>query len=243
VQGRAHRVGELKYLSPKRTGIHSHRDRHPQRCERNFPLTYREIISDRETTEAEKFIQEREMVRAPSSQQQLPRRRGRPRKNKEIMKAQIAEEPRIKLIAEELLRRAIRLEPAGKSATKTGTEQGEVMSWEKMRKSISAAETSKASYCRALSGKQGIKATTSDKDRRSVSCTESRRECGMVEKVAQRGTRHYCTAARGTKVSRRKAHGASQRMAKRSKRKSAWLLPVHRKRKFSGRHFLHDSFE
>jgi hypothetical protein len=39
------------------------------------------------TIEAKKFIQEREMARAPSSQQQLPRRRGRLRKNEEIMKA------------------------------------------------------------------------------------------------------------------------------------------------------------
>jgi hypothetical protein len=78
------------------------------------------------TTEAEKFIQEREMERAPSSQQQLPRRRGRPRKNEEIMKAQIAEEPCVRLIAEELLRRAIRLEPAGKSSHEGGNRARKV---------------------------------------------------------------------------------------------------------------------
>jgi hypothetical protein len=58
----------------------------------------------------------REDGKSPLLPTTMPRRRGRPRKNKEIMKARIAEEPRVGLIAEELLRRAIRLEPAGKSS-------------------------------------------------------------------------------------------------------------------------------
>jgi len=63
------------------------------------------------------------MVRAPSSQQYLPQWRGRLRKNKEIMKAQIAEEPRVGLIAKELLRHANWLEPAGKSICEGGNRE------------------------------------------------------------------------------------------------------------------------
>jgi hypothetical protein len=68
--------------------------------------------------EMEGFTQEGKTVRAPSPQQQMPQRRGRPRKNQEIMEAQISEEPCIRLIAEERLRRAIQLEPAGGSSHK-----------------------------------------------------------------------------------------------------------------------------
>jgi hypothetical protein len=84
------------------------------------------IRSSRETTEEDKFIQEGEMVRAPSSQQQLPQRRGRPSKNKEIMKDRITKEPRARLIAEELLRCAIQLESAGKSSHKYGSRERRV---------------------------------------------------------------------------------------------------------------------
>jgi hypothetical protein len=90
--------------------------------------------SNRGKYEMEGFTQEGKTVRAPSPQQQMPRRRGRPRKNQEIMEARISEEPCIRLIAEELLRRAIRLEPAGGSSQKTGAEQGEKISQEKMSK-------------------------------------------------------------------------------------------------------------
>jgi len=55
------------------------------------------------------------MVRIVSSEQQLPRRRGGLRKDKEIMKAQIVEEQHVELIAKELLKRAIQLEPVVKS--------------------------------------------------------------------------------------------------------------------------------
>jgi hypothetical protein len=46
----------------------------------------------------------------------MPRRRGRPRKNKETMEARVLEEPRARSVAEELLMRAIWLEPAGGSS-------------------------------------------------------------------------------------------------------------------------------
>jgi hypothetical protein len=54
------------------------------------------------------------MERVPSSQKKYPRRRGRPRNNEEIGRAPIAEEPCIRLIAKELLRRDIQLEPTEK---------------------------------------------------------------------------------------------------------------------------------
>jgi hypothetical protein len=100
----------------------------PKDVEETILSPTEETRSSRETTETEKFIQERETARAPSSQQQLPRRRGRPRKNEEIMKAKIPEGPRIGLAAGELLRRVIQLEPAGKSSRNAGSEQGKRMS-------------------------------------------------------------------------------------------------------------------
>jgi hypothetical protein len=46
----------------------------------------------------------------------MPQRRGRPRKNKEVVEARFSEESLARSKAEELLMRAIRLEPAGGSS-------------------------------------------------------------------------------------------------------------------------------
>jgi hypothetical protein len=46
----------------------------------------------------------------------MPRRRGRPRKNKEVVEARFSEESRARSVAEKLLMHAIRLEPAGGSS-------------------------------------------------------------------------------------------------------------------------------
>jgi hypothetical protein len=75
----------------------------PKDAKEAFFLPTKKTISDREVAEVENFVLERETVRAPSSQQDPPRRRGKPRENKEIMGVQVAEGPPIRLIAEELL--------------------------------------------------------------------------------------------------------------------------------------------
>jgi hypothetical protein len=79
--------------------------------------------SSRGTYEEDKFIQERETKRDPSSQQQLPHRWGRLRKNEEIVKAQIVEEPCVRLIVEELLKCTIQLEPVGKLSHEGGKRE------------------------------------------------------------------------------------------------------------------------
>jgi hypothetical protein len=142
----------------------------------------------------------------------MPRRRGRPRKNQEIVEAQISEEPCIRLVAEERLRHAIRLEPAGGSSRKDRRKQGKRISQKKMSKCHSATAASETGHRRALSGKHGIMATTSDKGHRSIRNAGSRREHGMVEKEAQRGTRHHCIAVRSTETDGRKARETFQRM-------------------------------
>jgi hypothetical protein len=50
-------------------------------------------------------------LEAPSPQQSIPQRRGRPRKNKEIGETQDLRETRAKSVVEELLMHTIRLEP------------------------------------------------------------------------------------------------------------------------------------
>lgn len=77
--------------------------------------------SKRVESEVEGFKQQDKTVGAPSSQQQMPRRRGRLRKDKETMDARVLEEPRAKSVVEELLMRAIWLEPAGGSSREDGS--------------------------------------------------------------------------------------------------------------------------
>jgi hypothetical protein len=85
----------------------------PKDVKENILLLAEKTISNHETFEVEKFAQEGKTVGPPSSQQKIPQRRGRLRKNKEIVKSRITEESRIRSIVEELLRCAIRLEHIG----------------------------------------------------------------------------------------------------------------------------------
>jgi hypothetical protein len=62
----------------------------PKDAKETFLLPTEKTISNREAVQEENFIQEMEIVRAPSSQKQPPRRRSRLRKNKEIMGVQVA---------------------------------------------------------------------------------------------------------------------------------------------------------
>jgi hypothetical protein len=57
-----------------------------------IPLPTEKTRSNHAEPEAEGFAQEGKTVEAPSPQQQMPRRRGRPRKNKEVVEARFSEE-------------------------------------------------------------------------------------------------------------------------------------------------------
>jgi hypothetical protein len=59
------------------------------------------------------LAQEGKIVEAPSPQNQMPRRRGRPRKNKEAVEDQFLEDSCARSVAEELFMHTIRLEPIG----------------------------------------------------------------------------------------------------------------------------------
>jgi hypothetical protein len=69
----------------------------------------------------EEVVQEGKMLEALSPQQQIPWRRGRPRKNKEAGEIQVPNKPRAKSVVEELLMRAIRLEPAEGTSRGSGS--------------------------------------------------------------------------------------------------------------------------
>jgi len=71
--------------------------------------------------------------------------------------------------------------------------------------SILATTASEAGHLRALSGKHGIRATTSDKGHWSVCNAGSRREHGVFERETQIGVRHHCIAERSTNTDGRKA--------------------------------------
>ena len=92
----------------------------PKDVEETILSPTEETISSHGTTKTEKFIQEKETEKSSSSKRQLPRRRGRPRKNEEIMKVKIPKGPCVGLAAEELLGHVIRLEPVEKSSRKHG---------------------------------------------------------------------------------------------------------------------------
>jgi hypothetical protein len=117
-----HGAENCEVRTPKRLEFFLTHGDHSQRRGRNHSFTYRRDQIKSQNNRSREIHTGKGDGKSPSSQQQLPRRRGRPRKNEEIMKAQIPEGPCVRLIAEELLRRAIRLEPAGKSSHE-GREQ------------------------------------------------------------------------------------------------------------------------
>jgi hypothetical protein len=67
--------------------------------------------SYRAEAEIGRAIEKEKTLEAFSPQQSIPRKRGRPRKNRETEKAQAPNEPRAKSFAEELLMRVIQVEP------------------------------------------------------------------------------------------------------------------------------------
>jgi hypothetical protein len=77
----------------------------------DFPLPAEMMISHCTKAGVEEVSQEGRTLEALSSQQQIPWRRGRPRKNKETEEIQVPNEPRTRSAIEELLMRAIQLEP------------------------------------------------------------------------------------------------------------------------------------
>jgi hypothetical protein len=88
----------------------------PRNLEGSIFSPIEETILRREMVETEKFIQKGETVGAFASGQQLPRRRGRSRKNEEVTKALIPEGPRVGLAAERLLRHVTQQEFVEKSS-------------------------------------------------------------------------------------------------------------------------------
>jgi hypothetical protein len=91
----------------------------------DFPLPAERVISHRVEAGVEEAVQEGKMLEALSPQQKIPWRRGRPKKNKEAGETRVPSEPRARSAAEELLMRAIRLEPV------EGTSRE---SWSRMRR-------------------------------------------------------------------------------------------------------------
>jgi hypothetical protein len=77
----------------------------------DFPLPVERVTSHRAEAETGRVAEEGKTLEALSPQQSIPQRRGRPRKNKEVGETQVPSEPRAKSVTEELLMRAIQLEP------------------------------------------------------------------------------------------------------------------------------------
>jgi hypothetical protein len=76
------------------------------------PLPTGEAASRSAEAKIEGVAGKEKTVEASSPQQPVPRKRGRPRKNKEPEEAQAPSKPRAQSVAEKLLMRVVRLEPA-----------------------------------------------------------------------------------------------------------------------------------
>jgi hypothetical protein len=85
-----------------------------------FPLPTGTTTSHRTELGVEGTAQEGRTVEALSPQQQIPQRRGRPRKNKEAGETRISDEPRTRPIVEQLLMRVVRLEPLEGTSRESG---------------------------------------------------------------------------------------------------------------------------
>jgi hypothetical protein len=65
-------------------------------------------------------MQEGRVEKAPFPQQHIPRRRGRPRKNKEVEEIRISDESRARPITEQLVMRIVHLEPLEGTSRESG---------------------------------------------------------------------------------------------------------------------------
>jgi hypothetical protein len=91
----------------------------PEVSKGGFYLRAKMMISYHAKVEVEEVVPEGRMLEAMPPQQQIPWRRGRPRKNKEVGENQIPSESCARSTAKELLMRVIRLEPV--EATSRGS--------------------------------------------------------------------------------------------------------------------------
>jgi hypothetical protein len=79
------------------------------------------MISHRAKAEVEEVVSEGRTLEDMPPQQQIPQRRGRPRKNKEAGETQVPSEPCARSVVEELLMHAIRLEPVEGTSQESGS--------------------------------------------------------------------------------------------------------------------------
>jgi hypothetical protein len=100
------------------------------------------------------------------------------------MKAKIPEGPRVRLAAEGLLRRVIQLEPAGKSSRECRIRTRKVDAMGENEEAPSQQlKQAKLAIVELYQENRELRRQLATKTG-SISCTESRRECGMAEKEA-----------------------------------------------------------
>jgi hypothetical protein len=152
-------------------------------------------------------------VEGSSPQQPVPRKRGRPRKNKNVEEAQAPNEPRTQSVAEKLLMCVVRLEPIEGSSWEScerwrrlGTESMDVRESSQQLKQVQLAIFELYQENRELRKK------LAERNVENISVAESRRECELAQETAQRSARCDHSAVRGTEDVRGENHGALQRM-------------------------------
>jgi hypothetical protein len=146
------------------------------------------MISHHSEPGVEEVAQEGKTLEALSPQQQIPQRRGRPRKNKEAGETQVPNKPRAKSVVEELLMHVIRLEPVEGTSRGSGrrTRRTDVMgtnvrepSQQLKQAQLAVAEL----YQENRELRQQLAAKTLE-----VSASQGRRKHDVAQETTQRGT-------------------------------------------------------
>jgi hypothetical protein len=83
----------------------------PKDTKEYFPLPTERVTSCHAEAEAGRDVEKGRTLESLSPQKPIPRKRGRPRKNKKIEETRILSKPRVKLVVEESLMRDIHMEP------------------------------------------------------------------------------------------------------------------------------------
>jgi hypothetical protein len=161
-----------------------------------FPSPTGTTTSHRSGLGKEETAQEGRMVEALSPQQRIPQRRGRPRKNKEVVETKLSDEPHARSIAEKLLMRVVRLEPLeGTSRESRSRTRRMDASGSNDQETAQQLKQAKLAIVELYQENRELRQQLATKITEASTTQGREGECDVVKKTTLGGTGYDCTAA------------------------------------------------
>jgi hypothetical protein len=178
-----------------------------------FPLPAETMISHHAEPGVEGPAQEGNILEALSPQQQIPQRRGRPKKNKEVGETRIPDEPRRRSVAEKLLMRIVRLEPVEGTSRESGRRMRRMdVTGTNDQDPSQQLKQVKLAIVELYQENRELRQQLATKTIEVSAAQGHEGNVTWLKRQAQRGTGYNHTVARSTEAVRRKVCKAFQRM-------------------------------